>query len=463
MVSQRHQGGKGVMSAITCLDAFPKVPTDFMQQTASGGVISLAAYCFMLLLFLTETRLYMTPQRTHELVVDSTVGATINIDFDIAFPRMPCAWLSLDAMDVSGELHLDVHHDVYKQRLSPSGTALSQAERHHLARSPEANTTSPAAAALPAAVAAGNDTAGAGGNGTAAACGNCYGAEDGDHPCCATCDDVRDAYQRRGWVMLKLSDVAQCVDNSYLDSLKAQEGEGCRMYGGLAVNRVAGNFHFAAGRSFQQGSVHVHDVAPFAGKALDFSHAIARLSFGPQYPGMANPLEGVTARPPPAAAPHAALAHGAGKRGPPGGGPSGAGLKDTQSAAHGKGGAGAASTGMMQYFLKVVPTVYVGPSNKTLVSNQYSVTEHFRESAPATGTAASRAGANPRTLPGVFFFYDLSPIKVHIVEGRASFLHYLTNLCAIVGGVFAVSGLLDGAVHQGERIIRTKMQMGKFS
>jgi len=27
---------------------------------------------------------------------------------DITFPLMPCSWLSLDTMDVSGDLHLDV-------------------------------------------------------------------------------------------------------------------------------------------------------------------------------------------------------------------------------------------------------------------------------------------------------------------------------------------------------------------
>lgn len=53
------------------------------------------------------------------------------------------------------------------------------------------------------------------------------------------------------------------------------------------------------------------------------------------------------------------------------------------------------------------------------------------------------------THTGCFVFYDLSPIKVHIIESRSSFLHYLTNLCAIVGGVFAVSGLLDGAGEPG--------------
>lgn len=28
--------------------------------------------------------------------------------FDLTFPRMPCGWMSLDVMDVSGELELDV-------------------------------------------------------------------------------------------------------------------------------------------------------------------------------------------------------------------------------------------------------------------------------------------------------------------------------------------------------------------
>ena len=28
--------------------------------------------------------------------------------FDITFPALPCEWLSLDAMDISGEMHLDV-------------------------------------------------------------------------------------------------------------------------------------------------------------------------------------------------------------------------------------------------------------------------------------------------------------------------------------------------------------------
>lgn len=48
--------------------------------------------------------------------------------------------------------------------------------------------------------------------------------------------------------------------------------------------------------------------------------------------------------------------------------------------------------------------MYVYVTNVTVQSNQFSVTENFRPAAASTG----------RSLPGVFFFYDLSPIKVWI-------------------------------------------------
>lgn len=52
----------------------------------------------------------------------------------------------------------------------------------------------------------------------------------------------------------------------------------------VQVNKVAGNFHFAAGHSYQQGSMHIHDMAPFTDKTLDFTHKIHGLSFGKAYP-----------------------------------------------------------------------------------------------------------------------------------------------------------------------------------
>lgn len=43
--------------------------------------------------------------------------------------------------------------------------------------------------------------------------------------------------------------------------------------------------------------------------------------------------------------------------------------------------------------------------------------------------------------------YDLSPIMVQIQESKKSFLRFLTNLCAIVGGVFTVAGIFDALLH----------------
>eukprot|EP01051_Picozoa_sp_SAG22_P030906 SAG22_NODE_12238_length_451_cov_0.579545_1_plen_82_part_10 len=53
----------------------------------------------------------------------------------------------------------------------------------------------------------------------------------------------------------------------------------------------------------------------------------------------------------------------------------------------------------------------------------------------------SRSGWDERgKLPGVFFFYDVSPIMVHYTETKTPFYHFLTEICAIVGGAITVTG-----------------------
>ncbi|XP_075422879.1 endoplasmic reticulum-Golgi intermediate compartment protein 3-like [Ascaphus truei] len=42
--------------------------------------------------------------------------------------------------------------------------------------------------------------------------------------------------------------------------MEEQRNEGYQVYGFLEVNKVAGNFHFAPEKSFQQSHVHVHAV-----------------------------------------------------------------------------------------------------------------------------------------------------------------------------------------------------------
>lgn len=40
-------------------------------------------------------------------------------------------------------------------------------------------------------------------------------------------------------------------------------------------------------------------------------------------------------------------------------------------------------------------------------------------------------------MPAVYFRYDLSPITVQFTKRRQPFLHFLVQLCAIIGGVFS--------------------------
>ncbi|KAA3675223.1 endoplasmic reticulum-Golgi intermediate compartment protein 3 [Paragonimus westermani] len=87
---------------------------------------------------------------------------------------------------------------------------------------------------------------------------------------------------------------------------------------------------------------------------------------------------------------------------------------------------------MITYYMKLVPTIYIRHKDSidamdTVESNQYSVTWHSKGT-PLNG--------NGQGIPGLFFNYEISPILVKISQEHKSFMHFLTNTCAIIGGVF---------------------------
>ncbi|XP_077248940.1 uncharacterized protein LOC143888417 isoform X3 [Tasmannia lanceolata] len=232
-------------------------------------------------------------------------------------------------------------------------------------------------------------------------CGSCYGAEVSDDECCNSCEEVSEAYRKKGWGMTNPDLIDQCKREGFIQKIKDEEGEGCNIHGFLEVNKVAGSVRFAP------GNIHLNDLLAFQTES-NISHKINKVSFGEEFPGVVNPLDGV---------------------------------QWTQQTL----------SGMYQYFIKVVPTIYTDIIGRKIQSNQFSVTEHFRV-----------ADGYPRPLPGIFLFYDFSPIKVIFTEENVSFLHFLTNICAIVGGVFTVSGIVDAFVYHGHRAIKKKMEIGKY-
>ncbi|CAK9876341.1 unnamed protein product [Sphagnum jensenii] len=376
------------------LDAYPKVNEDFYSRTLSGGVITIVSSIFMVILFITELSLFLSSRTTNQLVVDTARGETLTINLDITFPSLACSVVSLDAVDISGEQHRDVRHNIFKKRLDPSGKVIE---------APKADTINSPKIGKPLQRHGGrlaeNETY----------CGSCFGAETSDGQCCNSCEEVREAYRLKGWAVTDPEIIDQCKREGFLQKIKEEDGEGCNVYGHLEVNKVAGNFHFAPGNSFQQLNMFFFDFLEFQVDSFNVSHKINELSFGAHFPGVMNPLDGVV---------------------------------NIQESAH----------GMYQYFIKVVPTLYTDIRGHKIATNQFSVTEHF-----------VRGGSGSRYIPGVFFIYDLSPIKVKFVEERVSFLHFLTNVCAIMGGVFTVSGIIDSFIYHGHRAIKKKVELGKLS
>ncbi|CAH8318971.1 unnamed protein product [Eruca vesicaria subsp. sativa] len=105
-------------------DAYPKINDDFYSRTLSGGLITLASSIFMLILFFSELRIYLHPVTESQLRVDTSRGEKLRINFDVTFPALACSIISLDSMDISGEQHIDVRHDIAKRRLDSFGNVI---------------------------------------------------------------------------------------------------------------------------------------------------------------------------------------------------------------------------------------------------------------------------------------------------------------------------------------------------
>jgi len=358
------------------LDIYPKTLDDFRVRTLTGGAISIIAIIVVFVLVVSEFMLYTSVERMDELYVDTSHTQTIPIYLNITFPAISCDALNLDLMDVSGDYQLNIAHTVYKQRLSLSGAPLEEHKEEKDAINIDSTQTEKIEKAKKLA--------------DPNYCGPCYGAEITPGQCCRNCDEVREAYRKKGWAFTPTDDIEQCYAEILERKVKYAKQEGCNLHGHFSVNKVAGNFHFTPGKTFQRAHTHIHDYTPFELEHFNTTHVIHSLGFGEYYPGITNPLD------------------------------------DTVKVV-------AEGSALYQYFVKVVPTIYEFANGEQIVSNQYSVTQHTRP----------KNAHHPNVVPGIFFIYDLSPIMVHIKEQNRSFTHFLVSICAIVGGVFTVSGLLD--------------------
>lgn len=332
-------------------DAYAKPLDDFRVKTSSGATITLFSFTFILFLVWTQLMDWSMVEMISSLKVDKARKEKLFINLDLTFPKIPCLLVSLDVMDVVGEQQNNVDHSVHKTRLkngimvdtkrkTPLGDLTGAVEKNR--------TLSPGY------------------------CGSCYGGTLPPSGCCNTCEEVQKAYQDHSWTTGHMEKFEQCIAEGYLDRLKEQAGEGCRLDGHIEVSKVNGNFHFAPGKSFQHGASHVHDISDIKDAIdMDFSHTIHSLSFGEKV-NFINPLDKV--------------------------------VKE-------KG-----KMYLYNYYIKVVGTKIVYRNGSIVSTNQFSATEHEQDVSSPFG---------PTKIPGVFFSYEISPMLVTYTEFKKTIHPFL--------------------------------------
>lgn len=196
------------------------------------------------------------------------------------------------------------------------------------------------------------------------------------------------------------------------DEIKKQvmDKEGCQLRGFFKVNKVPGNFHIS---SHAFGPT----VSRLAGDGLllvDVNHKINHLSFGNGEEikeikkhfkeGVLNPMDGTI---------------------------------ETRK-----------EKTIYEYYIKIVPTTYKELNGKTFYVNQYNYN--------------SNASPSGNKFPSVYFKYELSPVTVEYTQYKDAPLNFFIQICAILGGVFTVTGIIDALIHKSVVTILKKAERGKL-
>jgi len=189
------------------------------------------------------------------------------------------------------------------------------------------------------------------------------------------------------------------------------DGEGCLLTGSVRISRVPGNLRISA-----QSEEHSFNIA-----VMNVSHHVDKLLFSS--------------------------------------------MKETQRLRHvmpleQRSGLLSSSYGMHQevatlkHYLKVVPFQYVFLDGER--QHTYLYKANYNEYKPRKlewYEGMADAYVDTDLVPNAAFHYDISPVMVVMTEETQSFSSFVTKICAVIGGIYTVVGLLDNVVyHTGQTL-----------
>lgn len=475
-------------SKIKSVDFYRKIPRDLTEASLSGAGLSLVAALSMMFLFGMELSNYLTVSTSTTVIVDkSSDGDFLRIDFNISFPALSCEFASVDVSDILGTNRLNITKTIRKfsidPDLRPTGAEFHSGPISHYIKHGDEVDEEPVDGSVPL---------------TAQNFDKyshihqilvvnffapwCYWSNRLKPAWEKTAKTIRERYDPEldGRILLGKVDCTQEPDlcrrhhiqgypsirifrkgsdvrddhghhdhESYYgdrdeDSLvktmealvaaipvesqkPALEGKsanmsqnakrpapltgGCRIEGYVRVKKVPGNLVISA-----RSGAHSFDPTQ-----MNMSHVISNLSFGRKIaPRVMSDVKRLI--------PYLGGSHDR--------------LNGRPFINHRDLGANVT----IEHYLQIVKTEVITRGSHKLVE-EYEYTAHS-------------SLAQSLYVPVTKFHFELSPMQVLITENPKSFSHFITNVCAIIGGVFTVAGILDSILHNTIRMMK-KVELGK--
>lgn len=235
----RYRGKKKVLDKVKELDAFPKVPEEYVDSTSVSVTFSVITFFIVAWLIYSEVTYYLDSNLVFKFMPDIDMDEKLHINIDITV-AMPCSNLGADILDSTSQ--------------SVFGFGELQEEDTWFELTQEQQDAFDAVKYL-----------------------NSY---------------LREEYHSIWQLLWKKGHGSVRATVPPRKNRPNRRPDACRLHGVLTLNKVAGNFHITAGKSLHLPTGHIHLNMLFDDTPQNFSHRIHRLSFGNPANGIIYPLEG---------------------------------------------------------------------------------------------------------------------------------------------------------------------------
>ncbi|EEA05686.1 uncharacterized protein CMU_026940 [Cryptosporidium muris RN66] len=242
-------------------------------------------------------------------------------------------------------------------------------------------------------------------------CGSCYNPSKKNH-CCNTCSEVIRSYQEDNIKLPQKINFEQCKFDPRERLEKAISAplniSGCKIKVDINIPKVKGRIEISHKRWMNYNEMTNLDISE--AHLYNFSYIVKYLHYGDDLPGINNIWNNQE-------------------------------YIQTAKFTHNKESDNLfLEDAHLDIDMHCIPTQFNSiNSKKTKIGHQFSV----RKQSKQVNVLNNGRFVPETSLPGIYINYDFTPFIVKITESRRSFLSFLTECCAIIGGIFAFSSMID--------------------